>query len=236
MARSLNLFFRLSLPELERIVKDYQDEFDQVLEDTFTDEELQLFEKKIDSIAALYVQPISSELSFDDFYADPKQELKQQHFFEECRSSICLDNLPYFEDNPFQVSYLKDLLWSFDEVLIDRGGVNELMFRKEFLEELKSFPTMDSLLKDVPPLVHTPKTNIPVTPIDFLVQDIYKELNRLEGKELSEDLPEKTLKILKVMQKNKTDSESLFMLTGLNAKDFDDHLEKLKFWLRKIPT
>lgn len=235
MSRSHYFFLKLSVPELERIVHDYQEEFNTLLEDTFSDDELQKHEKMIDSIAAVYIQPISEELTFDDFYPDPKTKEEQKSFFERCRSCLCVDNLPYFESNPFQVTYLKDLLWSFEEVLIDRGGVSELTFRKDYLEELKRYKTMESLIDDLPEVVNVPKTSIPVTPIDFLVVDIYKELKRI-GKELpdGEVLSEKARKIFEVMRKEELDSEAIFKKSGLNAKDFDDNLEKVKFWLKKL--
>lgn len=234
MARSLNLYLRLPFRDLEKVVADYQQDFDQLLEDTFTDDELQFYEKKIEAIAALYVQTISPELSFDDFYPNPLQEKQQRDFFNEARSSICLENVPFLEDNPFQVSYLTDLIWSFDEVLIDRGGTFELMFRKDFLKELNGLRNLDSLIKDSPKKQAVTQSNLPVTAIDFLVQDIYQELNRLEGNKLDVDeLPEKAQRIFNVMRVHKSNSSELFSLVGLNPKDFDDYLEKLKFWLRK---
>ena len=235
MSRALNLYFRLSVKELERVIEDYQVEFDQALEDTFSDDELLKYEPMIDSIAALYVQPISTELSFDDFYADPAQEDKQRLFFESSRSSIVLENLPYFESNPIQVTYLTDLLWSFEEVLIDPGGVSNLMFRKDYLEELKRYKPMDSLLTDKVERVIETKTSIPVTPIDFLVLDVYKELDRLKGYVIPEsDLGEKPRRIYEAMKNERLDSSSLFRKSGLIPKDFDDGLERLKFFLRKI--
>ena len=236
MAQSLNLYFRLSVRDLERLVEDYQTEFDQALEDNFTDDELLKLEPMIDAIAAIYVQPLSNELSFDDFYADPAQEDKQRSFFNEVKSSICLENLPYLESNPFQVTYLTDLLWSFDEVLIDRGGVNELMFRKDYLEVLKKYKTMDSFIS-APPMEKPieVKSAVPVTPIDFLIVDIYKELDRLKDVIIDlEAMPEKARKIYLAMKGERSDSSTIFRKTGLIPKDFDDSLERLKFWLRKL--
>jgi hypothetical protein len=235
MSKALNLYFRLSVKELERVIEDYQTEFDTVLEDTFSDDELLKYEPMIDSIAALYVQPLSSELSFDDFYADPQQEDKQRSFFESCRSSLVLENLPFYESNPFQVTYLTDLLWSFEEVLIDTGGVNNLMFRKDYLEELKRYKTMESLLTDMPEKIVETKSFLPVTPIDFLIVDVYKELDRLKSFAYSVDeLSEKPRRIYEVMKAERLDSSSILKKTGLIPKDFDDGLERVKFFLKKI--
>lgn len=215
-------------------MESFQESFDILLKDNFTDDELRLFEGQLDAIAALYVQPILSELSFEDFYPDEAREVQQRDFFKNCQSSISLENLPYFDSNPFQVSYLLELLARFDEILIDTGGVNALMFKDDYLKELKKFRNMDALFKqDVRPL--EVKTSAPVTPIDFLVGDIYKEFERLKGIYIPfEELPEKAQKIYLVMSKEKLDSSTLYAKTGLNPKDFDDYLEKLKFFLKKI--
>lgn len=234
MSRSHYFYLRLSVKELEKVIQGYQEEFDTLLEDTFSDDELLKYEKMIDSIAAIYVQPISNELSFDDFYAKPSEEDKQRLFFESAKSCICLDNLPYFESNPFQVTYILDLLWSFEEVLIDQGGVSELVFRKDYLEEIKKYKTMDSLISEPAPRVIENKTSIPVTPIDFLIVDIYKGLDRLVDKNLDlESLSPKAQKIYEAMKGEKVDSETVFKKSGLIPKDFDDSLERLKFWLKK---
>lgn len=236
MSRSHTYYTRLKVPELERIVQAHQDEFDQLLGDTFSEQELTTFEKMIDSIAAIYVQPIMSEITFDDFYATPSEEDKQRNFFESAKSSISLENIPYLESNPFQVTYLIDLLWTLDEVLIDRGGISELCFKKAYLDDLKKFKTIESLIpetqeKKIPVIT----TKAPVGPIDFLIQDIYKELTRLESIQIPhEELSEKARKIYEVMKVDRPDSDTIFKLSGLIPKDFDDNLEKLKFFLKKI--
>ena len=73
-----------------------------------------------------------------------------------------------------------------------------------------------------------------MTPIDFLIRDVYKEIERIRDIDL-EIMPEKCQMILKPMLKEKLQAEELFSKSGLNPKSFDDHLEKLKFTLKKIP-
>ncbi len=236
MSRSHTYYTRLNVLELQRIVEAHQDEFEQLLGDTFSEQELTLFEKMTDAIAAIYVQPIMSEISFDDFYANSSEEDKQRHFFESCKSCISLENLPYFESNPFQVTYLIDLLWTLDEVLIDQGGVSELCFKRAYLDDLKRFKTIESLIpKNEEKKIPVITTKAPLSPIDFLIQDIYKELGRLEGSHIPfQDLGEKAQKIYQVMKVDKQDSDTIFKLSGLIPKDFDDNLEKLKFFLKKL--
>lgn len=177
MSRSHYFYFKLSVKDLESLVSAYQAEFDLLLEDCFTDDELTIYEKMIDAIAAVYVQPILSEMSFDDFYADEKREDMQRSFFEAAKSSICLENLPYFESNPFQVAYLKALLSRFAEVLIDRGGVNELVFKEDYLSELSKYKDIDSLIPEIEMPKPEIKTSRPVDPIDFFIFDERPPLN-----------------------------------------------------------
>lgn len=241
MSRSHYFYFHLSLDELETLVDIHQKEFDTLLEESFSDEELLTYEIMIDSIGALYVQPILEELSFDDFYANPHMEDQQHDFFKYCRSSIALENLPYLENNPFQVTYLKILLSRFGEVLIDPGGVSELQFKEDYLKELNRFKGIDELLQYTKPIEVHAWTSMPIEPIDFLVQDVYKELERLslagKGKELEEVIKEQNAKIQKlflVLNKGHFDASLLYQKSGLSPKDFDDYLEKLKFTLRKL--
>ena len=235
MSRTHYFYFRLPVAELDQVVKAHQVHFDQFLKDNFDDHELIPFETMLDAIAALYVQPILPELTFDDFYAPEAEADKQRAFFEKARSSLCLENLPYFESNPFQVSYLIQLLERFDEVLIDQGGVNELSFKENYLKSLRKYKNMESILGatqvKVAPVL---KSTRPVDPIDFLVLDVYKELDRLQGKAHVEGQSDKLQKLFKAFQGERVDSVDLYRRSGLSPKDFDDCLERLKFWLRSL--
>lgn len=242
MTKAHYFYFLSPLGELERKVKTHQLDFDELINDTFTDSELIPFEKMLDSISAIFVQPIISELTFEDFYANPSEELKQRSFFEECKSSICLENIPDFETNPFQVTYLIELLRNFDEVLIDKGGVSELTFKKEYLEELKKYKNIFSLVPATETIKPIPvKSSRPVDPIDFLILDVYKELDRVINSQLfshvssqMEQQSEKLQKTFHAMKEERLDATMLLRKSGLNAKDFDDNLERLKFFLKKI--
>lgn len=237
MTAALTLFLPLNLSDTEVIVDAFKEEFDTQLKDVFTDDELNILEPLIDALGAVFVQPVLSELTFDDFYATPDKEEEQRHFFEKCRSSIAIENIPYLETNPIQVTYLKDLIGKFPELLIDRGGVSEILFKMDFLGTLSSFKDMSSLTRDekVPAKVIHKTHSAPVDPIDFLIRDVYKELDRLKNVEIdSKDLSPKLQKIFTALKSEQTfDSTELLRRTSLNAKDFDDGLESLKFWLRK---
>lgn len=236
MSKAHYFYFRLSVQDLDKKVKALQLDFDHLINDTFSESELTGFESLLDDIGAVFVQPIFSEMTFDDFYAKESEEQKQRDFFETARSSICLENIPAFETNPFQVTYLIELLRDFDEVLIDTGGVNELMFKKEYVDNLKKYKNIFSLIPDEPKKPLEIKTTRPVDPIDFLIQDVYKELIRLKESPVAEwikELPEKTQKVYEAMKDEVSDASTLLKKSALNAKDFDDNLERLKFFLKK---
>lgn len=240
MARTLYFYTRLSVNDLGLLMEDHKRHFDEWMGDQFSEEELEGFEKYIDQIAAVYVQPILSELTFEDFYANERQEQEQRAFFESCRSSLCLENLPYLESNPFQVSWLIQILERLDQVLVDAGGVSELMFKADYQAQLAKFRNADGLIPAPLTVVKKPeaKSFLPVDPIDFLVLDVYKEISRLKT---AQTLPswqncptEKAKKLFSVMSVETLDPASLYMKSGLNPKDFDDLLERLKFWLKSL--
>lgn len=235
MAQSLIFFLPLETSFLEKLILSFQEEFDHLLEDTFSDDELKSFATDLDALGAVFPGPLSSEISFEDFYSRPDQESEQRRFFETCKSSLSIENLPYLESSPFQVTYLQELLKKFEEVLIDRGGVSELIFKQHYLFELERFKNIDTLLSFRKPSPAPVSTFAPVDPIDFLVLDVYHELGRLKDKNLPlQELPEKLHKLIYEMKKGKVVPSTLYQKSGLNPKDFDDGLERLKFWLRKF--
>jgi hypothetical protein len=235
MSPNIYLYTQLNLFNLEILIESFREDFDNLLKDSFSEIELEHFEKLIDNIAAISVQPMLEQLSFDDFYANPFLVNEQRVFFENCKSTVVLENLPFFESNFFQVSYLKLLLSKFDEVLVDKGGVLELCFKDSFLNDLSKFKTIDQFFKPVNKTIDI-KSATSLDPIDFLISDVYRELTRLKGVAINlNDLSPKIIKIFVVMNSDsQLSADALLRKTGLNPKDLDDGLERLKFWLRKI--
>jgi hypothetical protein len=234
MHQSLTFFFQLTVYDLDAVMGAFTEDFDTLLKDAFVDKELEIYSPQIDALAATYVQPVLEGLTFEDFTSEPQKSSLQKEFFSLAKSSLCLENVPFLETNPFQVTYFNELLKRFDQVLIDRGGVSELSFKEDFLKSLESFKTIDDLTplpsKATPAIKHSR----PVDPIDFLVQDVYDAFARLKINPPSdEDLNPKVRQIYRIIQAEQLNSDELFRKSGLNAKDFDDGLERLKFWLRK---
>jgi hypothetical protein len=239
MFTSLTLFFPLKVTELEFAVNSFGDHFDLLLKDNFSDEELLIYEDKIDSIGAFFVQPVLNELCFDDFYFHPDQESEQRRFFNDCKSSISVENIPYLENNPFQVTYFVEFFKGFNNVLIDPGGVFELMFKNQFLSEIKGFKGIDSLLNGTNQKEALSFAPLREDPVQSLIIEVYKELDRLKLKlpstsELSEKAEKIYLIMSSQMNSQKWHGADLMKQTGLNPKDFGDALERLKFWLKKF--
>lgn len=240
MARSLYLYSPLSVNELEAFAKEFEESFEELLGDTFSDDELSRYEPLLDSMAAVSPQPMIPELSYDDFEAAPLEDANRRELFSHSKSSLCLENLPYLESHPFQVSYLHELLTRMGPVLIDKGQFDFLMSKEEYLAELKPLKSMDDLVPVEVTVVQPKSKSAPVDPIDFLVLDVYREIEKLkfsgnlyQALEGLQGQSEKVKILFFIMREEKLDSLSLFQKSGLKPKDFDDYLEKLKFYLRK---
>jgi len=236
MFQSLSFFTKLPVKDLEILLKQHQDDFQELLGDTFSENELEGFENLLDQVSSPVAQSISSELSISDFEILPEFEREQDLFFNQAKSCLLLENVsdPHF--NPFQVTYIKEILRVFDDVLVDRGGFHPLLFKKPFLETLKEHKIIFSLVKNDKNHVTSPVFD-PLYPIDVLVADVYRELQRLNKRDLSSNLdlwPEKAKSLYEKMIIHHYDSPSLFQVGKLSPKDFGDNLEKLKFILRKI--
>ncbi|MFP5491220.1 MAG: hypothetical protein ACLGG0_06945 [Bacteriovoracia bacterium] len=213
--------------ELEVQVELFRKEFETILGDLFSEIELTRFERLLDELATVDVQPILAEISFDDFYAP--EEMRAS--FEKMQSVICLENMPFLENNPFQVSYLTRLIEEVGEVLIDRGGIEELQRSRDFIEEIKVLKSMESLIEvsSEPKLV----AQVIKGPIDYLLDDVYREIDRLEGQVLVANMTERQQKIYLPLKQHRPDALNLLKLSGLNPKDFGDGLESLKFFLKR---
>lgn len=213
--------------ELEVQVKLFRKEFETILGDLFSESEMTRYERLLDELATVDVQPILAELSFDDFYAPPEM----RELFETMQSVICLENMPFLENNPFQVSYLIRLIQEVGAVLVDRGGIEELLHGNDFISEIKVLKAMESLIE----LSTEAKRNVQITkaPIDYLLDDVYREFDRLEGQVLVGNMTERQQKIFLPLKQHRPDALTLLKLSGLNPKDFGDGLESLKFFLKR---
>jgi len=236
MLRTLYIYSWLSERELNKVVLEFQENFEFWLGDHFTEPELTKYENLLDDLAFLDVQPKIIDLRPEDLNLDQDEYLKQQAFFEGCQSTVSFENIPYLPINPFQVTYLKMFLERLGEVLIDCGDESILQFKNNFLQKLKGYKDAEDLIEKI--YIQTPVVaKGPSHPIDFIILDIYKELSRLKTKSITinlEEYSDKIKKIYEVMKEEGLDSNSLLVKSGLNAKDFGDLIERFKFILKKI--
>ncbi|MBY0517154.1 MAG: hypothetical protein K2P81_09610 [Bacteriovoracaceae bacterium] len=237
MARTHYFYTQLPDYELENLLSLYQKEFDELLEDNFSEAELKGYEKKLEAMAAVEISEKLADLSFDDFFFEAQDEKVMKPFFESAQSVICLENLPFFETNCFQVSFLRGLLDKLEQVLIDQDGVEPICFKEGYLEYLSPFLGLESLMRKE----EIPKVSGPVDTVDFLALDVYKEIYRLKAKGLIEQIEselssrsEKQFKIFSIMKKYELEPFEIQKKSGLIPKDFGDGLESLKFYLKRL--
>lgn len=235
MARTWYIYSSLSERELTETIALHQVAFDEYIGDTFSDAELDQFAPQLDELASVTVGPVLEELSFEDLNYDPAGPATQRHFFETCRSSVCFEEVPFLESNPFQVSYLRELLSRIPEALVDAG--EELLMKEAWLKELAALRGVEGLIKQtLTPAVVRASVAVP-THIDRMVREIYHELRRLRelGKlPVLQDLAPRRAQLLEAMLSNEGSADEVLRRSGLNPKDFGDGLEGLKFFLKKI--
>jgi hypothetical protein len=119
-----------------------------------------------------------------------------------------------------------------DEVLVDPGGVQELSFKKNYLESLKKYKNIFTLVPDQFEKKIISPSFKSIDPIQAMVKDLNKDIRR-EGFSSSQEMPEKTKQLLLLMLSEELDSGQLLQKSGMIPKDFGDHLERLKMMVKK---
>ncbi len=229
MAWSLYFYSPRSAPELDEGVEVLRKAFQQELEDLFSDDELERFAPALEDLAPASVAERLAELCWEDF-ENHQEKPALRESFEGTRSTLSLEALPFLETNPFQVSFLRSLLTSIGEGVLDRGGAGELLTLDEFLGEIAGLKGMESLLREAPPASLVRARGA----MDELLDEVYQELERLRGRVDPALWPEKQQLIVRPLLEKRLDAQQAFKAAGLNAKDFGDHLESLKFRLRRL--
>jgi hypothetical protein len=230
MARHLMIYTTLTEMELALKLEAHQEEFEVLLGDTFSEDELEGMERQLETLASIEAQPLLDAVSFSDLTAKSGEEELQERFFTRCRSCLCLENLPYLETHPLQVTYLIDLMWMFDEALVETPGGESVLFKQDFLQELKPLSNVESLLRKTP---LPPRPSAPVeSPVDFVLRDIHREVARLAGAIV--EVPDRFAVLWPLVQDTSLDTHTLLQRSGLHPKDFGDRLESLKFFLKKL--
>ncbi len=241
MARALYVYAPLDVRLLEEVVESHVESFGEEIKDLFSDDELEIFHRQLDEMAPFSVSAKPHELQFDDFEADPDNKEKRD-LFGRVHSLVVLENLPFLETNVFQVSSIRAFLERLPEVLVDEEGLGDLLSKDEYLQKIASLKGIETVLKEVSPRVApvSKPSFIPVEPIDFLIRDVYQEMERILREKLLEKVlidlrsEKETLKdLFFIVREGQLPPDELFKRSGLSAKNFDDDLEKLKFFLKR---
>ena len=230
MSRHLVIYTTLSELDLALKLEAHQEEFEVLLGDTFSEQELEAMERQLETLASIEAQPLLAAVSFDDLAPKSGEEARQESFFSRCKSCLCLENLPYLETHPLQVTYLIDLLWMFDEALVEYPGGESVLFKQDFLQELKPLANVESLLRKTPgpSRLAAPAEGT----VDFVLRDIHREVVRLADSIV--EVPDRFAMLWPQVKDTSLDSHALLQRSGLPPKDFGDRLESLKFFLKKL--
>jgi hypothetical protein len=203
-------------------------------------------EKLISLLANVIPGPILADLTFEDFAVEEGRIKEMQNIFSNSKSCLVLENVPYLQTNPFQVSWLNILLDHIGSCMIDTGSITPVKNKEDFVEFLKKSRSLDQVLNIIyqPQIIKSTKSNfIPVEPLDFIVRDVFKEFERLQNEKLLDKIEksiesnEKMKKLFLVIKNNFSDgpvsAQLLCHKSHLNPKDFGDFLESLKFLMKR---
>ncbi|MFZ4713392.1 MAG: hypothetical protein ACOYL6_06760 [Bacteriovoracaceae bacterium] len=235
-----------SVDELKLVLEKTDDAFEHLLEELEEHPYLKIQEKLLSSLANVIPSPILTELSFDDFAVEEGRILEMQKAFDSARSCLCLEDVPYLQANPFQVTWLKILVQFLGPSMVDTGSVVPVKNISDFALELKRVKDLlqmtENGVKEISPIL-VKKPFLPVEPLDFTLRDIYKEMERLKSQdrltfiEASIESNEKMKKLFLVIKNNFQNdyppTHVILQKSGLHPKDFGDFMERLKFLLKR---
>lgn len=226
MSKSLHIFLPYTQKELLKIIEDYQSDFDEILKEEFSEDELESLADSLDTLASVDVTSRTQDVTIDDFEIENKDLPLMSDAFGKTKSVLVFDELPFLDTHPLQVTYLKNLLWSFREGIVDRGGVNKLIFLKDYLLILKKYKGMDALNLSVPEVqkVVIPGPTDPLSVIyELVLNSKISEINHHS---------EKMKMIFHLIRNQKISKENLFKESRLSLKDFGDEIERLRIYLK----
>jgi hypothetical protein len=220
--------------------------FDELLQSYEEQSYIKENEKLISLLANVIPGPILAELSFDDFSVEEGRLKEMEAYFQNAKSCLVLENVPYLQTNPFQVSWILFLLNFLGPCMIDTGSITPLKNNLDLMAILKKSKSLEQVLNLSPlvPVSKSPAGNfIPVEPLDFIVRDVFKEFERLQNEnqlgviERSIESNEKMKKLFLVIKNNFSHGPlpaiNLCQKSNLNPKDFGDFLERLKFLMKR---
>jgi hypothetical protein len=246
MAFTYYFYSSHSVDGLKVVLEKTETAFDELLQSYEDQPYIKENEKLISLIANVIPGPILAELSFDDFSVEEGRTDEMQTYFSKAKSCLVLENVPYLQTNPFQVSWLTLLLNFIGPCMIDTGSITPVKNCDDLKIILKKSKSLEQVLDIAikPNVVKSaPQNFIPVEPLDFIVRDVFREFqrlqneNRLEVIERSIESNEKMKKLFWALKNNFSDgptsAENLCRKSNLNPKDFGDFLERLKFLMKR---
>ncbi len=230
------------LEELKQIVSTIQEDFEALIKDHEDDLYVREHERELAALANPIAQPILIDMSFDDFYVKEGEFELMRGLFDQSKSCLCLEEIPYLASNPFQVTWLQMLLPKLGAGLVDTGGVNVVKTLQNFEVEVKRYKSLLHMLGVKTEAIVVKSTPFrPVEPLDFTLRDVYLEFERIKRsngfarvEEALETSSEKMKKLYSVTKDAQDSTSIILRKSGLHPKDFGDFLESLKFFLKRF--
>lgn len=238
--KNIYIFTEFSYAHAIEYLENISFEFDLLVQDPSLGQYFQKNEKKLDELASVIVSPKLPEIEFDCFEFEEKNRVQYETLFNKTKTTFAIENLPYLEVNPFQVSWLKLFFKNLGECLIDVGGMELLEDRLTFLERLENYKDL-SLFKEEH--LHFDRKPLPVrfekTPLDFVIDKLNLEIIRLKNsnleKEFAQTLTHESLRNLYNVYLTNSGINSLWPLRNkMDPKKFGDLTEKLYFLVKNF--
>jgi hypothetical protein len=203
------------------------------------DERLGQLDRLCDELCAVELHSVIEGLSLEDFEYDHELQDEYAQFFKEVQGCVSFVGLTDPSLNPLLTSYMEHWLMSVKDGLIDLGGLNEVIRKSIYLEQLKSLPSTNKWLEALPkPKEKNRPLKVHDNPIQFLIDDIVRLMDQSSEQALLtfEDDINQQAKLLTLWGplKNKVfDARDLLSASGLHPKDFGDSLERLRLLMRR---
>lgn len=221
--------YQKMLEEIER----FNILFDDFIQNPIYEEYVIKNEKKLDEMGHVTISPKMDELEFGYYVnADQINHLKSQ--FGLMKTTIVIENLPYLENNPFQVSWLKLFVNELDQCLVDLGGMEYLESKSDFLNRISCYRDLETFAVVAPKKQMRPEIIIPYekTPLDFIIDKLKLEITKTNTNAFLETLENNEMKKLFHIYLTENKINALYPIKNkMDPKKFGDQTESLYFKL-----
>lgn len=243
MSFAITLYTHHSLKVLRELHKlnsswldEHIDEIELRLKD---DQRLTQLDRFCDELCAVELHSVIEGLSLEDFEYAPEFQLEFSEFFKEVQGCVSFIGLTDPSLNPLLASFMEHWLSGVKDGLIDLGGLNEVMKKSIYLEQLKSLPSTRKWLESLPKTKEKLRSiKIHDNPIQQIIDDIILLLQQskepaLLSFEADINQQAKLLALWGPIKNKVYDARDLLSASGMQPKDFGDSLERLRLLMKR---